>query len=108
MHHQDLLPLFIILKIIIFTQFILVLIKKESSTNPIYIFSEALFQFIIAAFLLIFFNTHNTGLDFTTLIAVDIAAGLLLYTVKYKLIYTMITNYYNSLIKKLEPKFKYS
>lgn len=85
---------FIILKILVVFQFVLVLLKKQSRDSNIYIISDTIFKISIALYLFLFF-TLNTfpGLDWQDVLIIRFSGMVLLYDIDYKGLMGLIRKY---------------
>jgi len=71
---------FLVLKIMILVQFLLVLIKKQSITDKTYLFTQVIFKVFLSLYIeYIFFTSNISGIIWEDKIVISFAAGLLLY-----------------------------
>lgn len=71
---------FVILKVIILVQFILIIANKESVDSKVYIITEIVFKTCLAIFIEIFmFHAHIDGLMLEDRVIISFAGGLLLF-----------------------------
>ena len=75
---------FILLKIIIGIQFVLVTLKKQSRDSKIYIFTDTIFKISVALYLFLFF-TLNTfpGIDWQDVLIIRFSGVILLYDIDF-------------------------
>ena len=71
---------FVMLKLAILIQFVLILTNKQTTDSRVYIFTEILFKTALFLFIEIFlFHRMIEGLSFEDKFIISIAGGLLLY-----------------------------
>jgi len=85
---------FIILKILVAFQFVLVFLKKQSRDSNMYIISDTIFKISIALYLFLFF-TLNTfpGLDWQDVLIIRFSGVVLLYDIDFKGLMGLIRKY---------------
>ena len=75
---------FIFLKLLIVTQFILILAKKHTASSKIYVFTDAIFKLSLALYILIFVWTSSyEGLQWEEKTIFSFSAELLIYDINY-------------------------
>jgi len=91
---------FIVLKVIVFIQVALVILKKQTTDSKLYIVSDTIFKISIALYLFIFFIVNQfPGLDFEDTILLRFAGVILLYDIDYSGLIKIIREYYPGLPK---------
>lgn len=71
---------FLVLKILLGVQFLLILLNRESVSSTVYLITEILFKTSIGVFMNIFIFYYNIeGLLFEDKMLISIAGGLLMY-----------------------------
>jgi len=98
---------FIVLKLLLIIQLILVFCKKMSQTMEIYIISDTIFKISVGAYLLIFFNMYTfPGLDYEDTIILRFSGMILLWDIDFGSLLKIIRRYIPSLprIALLEKK----
>ena len=85
---------FILLKILVVVQFVLVFLKKQSRDSNMYIISDTIFKISIALYLFLFF-TLNTfpGLDWQDVLIIRFSGMVLLYDIDFKGLMGLIRKY---------------
>ena len=75
---------FIVLKLLLIIQLILVFCKKMSQTMEIYIISDTIFKISVGAYLLIFFNMYTfPGLEYEDTIILRFSGMILLWDIDF-------------------------
>jgi hypothetical protein len=89
-----------VLKVIVFIQVALVILKKQTTDSKLYIVSDTIFKISIALYLFIFFIVNKfPGLDFEDTILLRFAGVILLYDIDYSGLIKIVREYYPGLPK---------
>jgi len=89
-----------VLKVIVFIQMALVVLKKQTTDSKLYIVSDTIFKISIALYLFLFFILNKfPGLDFEDTILLRFAGVILLYDIDYSGLIKIVREYYPGLPK---------
>jgi hypothetical protein len=84
---------FIFLKLLIVSQFILILAKKHTASSKIYVFTDSIFKLSLALYILIFVWTSSyEGLQWEQKTIFSFSAALLIYDINYDAIVDELAN----------------
>jgi hypothetical protein len=85
---------FILLKILVVIQFVLVTLKKQSRDSKMYILSDTIFKISVALYLLLFF-TLNTfpGLEWQDVVIIRFSGMILLYDIDFNGLIKIVREY---------------
>ena len=85
---------FILLKILIVLQCILIFFKKTTNDTDLYILTDTIFKISVAVYLLIFFVVYPfPGLDFEDILIIRFSAVLLIFDVDFIGLLNVIRKY---------------
>ena len=91
---------FILLKIIVGIQVILVFLKKTTEDSEIYIVTDTIFKISVALYLFLFFMIHSfPGLEFEDTVILRFSGMILLYDIDYSGLIRILRKYIPSLPK---------
>lgn len=91
---------FILLKILVVTQFILVFFKKTTENNDLYVLTDTLFKISIAVYLFVFFILNPfPGLEFEDTLILRFSAVVLLLDIDYTGLIKVLRKYNPSMPK---------
>ena len=89
---------FILLKIIVGIQVVLVFLKKTTEDSEIYIVTDTIFKISVALYLFLFFIINSfPGLEFEDTIILRFSGMILLYDIDYSGLIRVIRKYFPSL-----------
>jgi len=89
---------FILLKVIIFIQMALVVLKKQTTDSKLYIVTDTIFKISVALYLFLFFILNKfPGLEFEDTILLRFAGVILLYDIDYSGLIKIVRGYYPGL-----------
>ena len=85
---------FILLKLIVLIQFVLVTLKKQSRDSKMYIFTDTVFKISVALYLFLFF-TLNTfpGIDWQDVLIIRFSGVILLYDIDFNGLLKIVREY---------------
>lgn len=84
---------FIFLKLLIVSQFILILAKKHTSSSKIYVFTDTIFKLSLALYILMFVWTNSyEGLEWEEKAIFSFSAGILIYDINYTAVLDELAN----------------
>ena len=91
---------FILLKIIVGIQVILVFLKKTTEDSEIYIVTDTIFKISVALYLFLFFMINSfPGLEFEDTVVLRFSGMILLYDIDYSGLIRILRKYIPSLPK---------
>ena len=91
---------FILLKILVVTQCILIFFKKTTKDTDLYILTDTLFKISVAVYLLVFFVAYPfPGLEFEDKLIIRFSAIVLLFDIEYTGLLRVIRKYIPNLPK---------
>jgi len=91
---------FILLKILVVIQFVLVTLKKQSRDSKMYILSDTIFKISVAMYLLLFFTLNSfPGLDWQDVVIIRFSGMILLYDIDFNGLIKIVREYVPTLPK---------
>jgi hypothetical protein len=91
---------FILLKILVAVQFVLVFLKKHTRDSKIYILTDTVFKISVALYLFLFFTLNSfPGIDWQDLLIIRSSGMILLYDIDYNGLIKIVREYVPSLPK---------
>ena len=85
---------FLILKIMILIQFLLVLIKIQDIDDKTYLYTQVIFKVFLALYIqYIFFSSNISGISWEDKTVISFSAGLLLYDAIVVNLFTLLKGY---------------
>jgi len=84
----------LLIKLFISVQIILIFFKLESPTHRVYVITDALFNFYVGAFIILYFlfATKNVVIDIHDRMFVLLGGFLLIYNIDYKELWAALRN----------------
>ena len=84
----------LLIKVFISVQLVLIFFKLESPTHRVYVITDAIFNFYVGAFIIIYFlfATKNVVIDIHDRLFVLLGGFLLIYNIDYKELLNAIKN----------------
>ena len=85
---------FILLKILVVIQFVLVTLKKQSRDSKMYILSDTIFKISVALYLLLFFTLNSCpGLEWQDVVIIRFSGMILLYDIDFNGLIKIVREY---------------
>jgi heme/copper-type cytochrome/quinol oxidase subunit 4 len=85
---------FILLKILVVIQFVLVTLKKQSRDSKMYILSDTIFKISVALYLLLFFTLNSfPGLEWQDVVIIKFSGMILLYDIDFNGLIKIVREY---------------